>query len=71
MSVHVAGAGNAAAVTRARIGHGNLVTLAMKERRWIWLVIANVVFIAFMTTLVVIAVRNKQADVPIIAAHQP
>jgi hypothetical protein len=41
----------------------------MKERPWIWLVIANVVFIAFMTALVVIAVRNKEPDVPI--AHGP
>lgn len=43
----------------------------MKERPWIWIVIANVVFIAFMITLVVIAIRNKQADVPTTASHQP
>ncbi|MEO6785067.1 MAG: hypothetical protein ABI318_02950 [Chthoniobacteraceae bacterium] len=41
----------------------------MKERPWIWLVIANVVFVTFITTLVVIAVRNKQADVPIASGH--
>ena len=28
----------------------------MKERPWIWFIIANVAFIAFMTTLVIIAV---------------
>jgi len=41
----------------------------MKNRPWIWLVIANVVFIAFMTTLVVIAVCNKQPEVPIARGH--
>lgn len=35
----------------------------MKNRPWIWLVIANVIFISGMITLVVIAVRNKQPDV--------
>ena len=37
----------------------------MKERPWIWLVIANVVFISGILTLVVIAVRNKQPTVPL------
>ncbi len=37
----------------------------MKDRPWIWLIIANVVFIAGMITMVVIAVRNKEPDVPI------
>ena len=37
----------------------------MKERPWIWLVIANLIFIAGISTLVVIAVRNKQPDVPL------
>jgi len=41
----------------------------MKNRPWIWIVIANVAFIALMTALVVIAVRNKQADVPCAIAH--
>jgi len=35
----------------------------MKNRPWIWLIIANVIFISGMITLVVIAVRNKQPDV--------
>ena len=37
----------------------------MKTRPWIWLIIANAVFIAGITTLVVIAVRNKQPEVPV------
>jgi hypothetical protein len=39
----------------------------MKERPWIWLIIANVIFIAGMITMVVIAIRNKQPDV--LATH--
>jgi hypothetical protein len=35
----------------------------MKNCPWIWLIIANVIFISGMITLVVIAVRNKQPDV--------
>lgn len=35
----------------------------MKNRPWIWLIIANVIFISGMVTLVVIAVKNKQPDV--------
>ena len=35
----------------------------MKNRPWIWLIIANVIFISGMITLVVIAARNKQPDV--------
>lgn len=41
----------------------------MKARPWIWFIIANVVFITGITTLVVIAVRNRQADVPLV--HGP
>lgn len=41
----------------------------MKNRPWIWLIIANVVFIAGITTMVVIAVRNKQPDVPVTNGH--
>jgi hypothetical protein len=37
----------------------------MKERPWIWLIVANVVFIAGIITLVVIAVRNKPEEVPL------
>ena len=35
----------------------------MKKRPWIWLIIANIIFISGMITMVVIAVRNKQPDV--------
>ena len=38
----------------------------MKERPWIWLIIANVVFIAGITTLVVIAVRHQQPEVSLV-----
>ncbi len=42
----------------------------MKNRPWIWLVIANVVFIAVMAALVTIAVTHPQAEVPAVAvAH--
>jgi len=37
----------------------------MKERPWIWLIVANVVFITGILSLVIIAGRNKQADVPL------
>jgi hypothetical protein len=39
----------------------------MKTRPWIWLIIANLLFIAGITTLVVIAVSHPQQEVP--AAH--
>ena len=38
----------------------------MKERPWIWLIVANVIFIAGIMSLVVIAVRNKPLEVPIV-----
>ncbi len=41
----------------------------MKQRPWIWLIIANVVFITGIITMVVIAVRNKQPDVPVTNGH--
>ena len=37
----------------------------MKSRPWIWIIVANVLFIAGITTLVVIAVRNKPETVSI------
>jgi hypothetical protein len=40
----------------------------MKSRPWIWLIVANVVFISGIMTLVVIAVRNTPQEVPI--AHE-
>ena len=41
----------------------------MKQRPWIWLVVANVVFITGITTMVVIAVRNKEREVPVKNGH--
>ena len=41
----------------------------MKNRPWIWLIVANVVFIVGMMSLVTIAVKNKQPEVPIIHAR--
>ena len=41
----------------------------MKNRPWIWLIIANVIFIAGTLTLVTIAVRHPQPEVPIV--HEP
>ena len=37
----------------------------MKERPWIWIIVANLIFIAGITTLVVIAVRHTPREVPI------
>src|SRR6185369_17189212 len=49
-----------------KTGHLPWPCNAMKERPWIWLIVANIVFIAGVTTLVVIAVRNKPQEVPIV-----
>ena len=38
----------------------------MKDRPWIWLILANVVFITGIMTLVVIAVKNRQPEVSIV-----
>jgi hypothetical protein len=35
----------------------------MKSRPWIWLIVANVIFITGTITLVVIAVRNSPQEV--------
>jgi hypothetical protein len=40
----------------------------MKARPWIWFMIANAAFIAGMAVLVTIAVRNRQAEVPVVHA---
>ena len=37
----------------------------MKQRPWIWLIIANVVFMTGITTLVVIAVKHRPEEVPL------
>ena len=37
----------------------------MKERPWIWLIVANLIFITGITMLVVIAVKNPPPQVPI------
>jgi hypothetical protein len=41
----------------------------MKARPWIWFIVANALFIAGIATLVTIAVRNRQAEVPIVHGH--
>ncbi len=41
----------------------------MKDRPWIWIIVANVVFIAFIATLVTIAARNKEPDVRSTVTH--
>ena len=41
----------------------------MKDRPWIWLILANVVFITGIITLVVIAVHNRQLEVPLVHGH--
>lgn len=38
----------------------------MKERPWIWIIVANVVFITGLGTLVVLAVRNSPPEVAIV-----
>ncbi len=38
----------------------------MKSRPRIWIIVANVVFIACITTLVVIAVKHRQPEVPVV-----
>jgi hypothetical protein len=38
----------------------------VKERPWIWLIVANIVFMTGLTTLVVIAVKNKQPEVSVV-----
>ncbi len=43
----------------------------MKDRPWIWLIVANVIFIAGITTLVVIAVRHSPQQVPIVQSISP
>jgi hypothetical protein len=44
----------------------------MKQRPWIWIIIANVIFFAAMATLVTIAVTHPQPEVPAVAAaHDP
>jgi len=41
----------------------------MKSRPWIWIIVANLVFIAGIMTLVVIAVRHSPQEVQIV--HEP
>jgi len=43
----------------------------MKSRPWIWLIVANVLFISGTITLVVIAVRHTPAEVPIVHVPAP
>jgi len=39
----------------------------MKQRPWIWLIVANVLFIAGMVTMVSITIRHRLPEVP--SAH--
>jgi hypothetical protein len=38
----------------------------MKQRPWIWLVIANVLFISGIVTLVTVAIRHREPEVPVV-----
>ena len=38
----------------------------MKNRPWIWVLLANIIFITGTITLVVIAIRHPQKEVPIV-----
>lgn len=37
----------------------------MKQRPWIWLIVAQVAFIAGITTLVVVAVKHRPAEIQV------
>lgn len=37
----------------------------MKARPWIWVILANLIFITGIVTLAVIAVKNPQPQVPV------
>jgi hypothetical protein len=41
----------------------------MKTRPWIWFIIANAIFISGIVTLVTIAIRNKEKEVPVAHAR--
>ena len=41
----------------------------MKQRPWIWLIIANLTFISGIATMVVVAVLHRPQEVPV--AHGP
>ena len=43
----------------------------MKTRPWIWVIVANVLFISGTISLVVIAVRNRPLEVPVEPASAP
>lgn len=38
----------------------------MKDRSWIWIVIAHIAVIAVLTTVVVIAQRHRSPEVPLV-----
>ena len=42
----------------------------MKNRPWIWVLLANIIFISCTITLVTIAIRHPQAEVPIVHEQQ-
>ena len=37
----------------------------MKERPWIWIILANLILMGGIVTLVVIAVKNREPEVPV------
>ena len=37
----------------------------MKNRPWLWIVFAHVIFMALTISFVVFAIKHKQADVPL------
>ena len=38
----------------------------MKNRPWIWILLANIIFISCTITLVVIAVKHQQPEAPLV-----
>jgi hypothetical protein len=37
----------------------------MKTRPWIWLIVANVLFISGIVTLVTVAIRHRPQEIPL------
>lgn len=38
----------------------------MKDRPWIWIIVAHIAIIAVLTTVVVIAQRHRSPEVPLV-----
>ncbi len=41
----------------------------MKQRPWIWLIIANLMFITGILVMVTVAVRHREKEVPVARGH--